>query len=84
MTDTPNELTRAVEALEADESPVGWIRRSQRHDAARLLREMARDFERYACHLAFCRPGGCQCGFLVARERWRIQETPEKIGRAHV
>lgn len=50
-------------------------------DAARLLREMARDFDKYAAHDLDddgrpCEDGcgidPCSCGMDAARERWRL------------
>ncbi len=84
-----SELERVVAALECDaamnrEIPV----KTHLHEtakieseAARLLREMAADFEEYADHGLNDRGenceraelgGRCGCGLSAARERWRL------------
>lgn len=73
----PTELERVLAALDADDH---WASSA---DAARLLREMARDFDEYADHglselgqsclrADFGMTGKCSCGYEQAKERWRL------------
>lgn len=89
------EMARASEALRDPDSELvkldpelakvladGNARMAKTHaDAARLLREVARDFDEYADHGLNgrgenCERGGlgkrCDCGLDDARDRWRL------------
>ena len=84
MTD-PTELARVLAALdETVRCDQGDNTARIAEDAARLLREMAADFDEYADHglddrgnncdwLPPGAKGDCSCGLDAARERWRVK-----------
>lgn len=71
MTTTQSELERVLAALDDEHVRLP----NERRDAARLLREMARDFKHWAHCASACSmvPRGlCTCGLDAARIKWRL------------
>lgn len=82
MPSDPNELMRVLAELDflASCVPLGEAKKDAA-DAARLLREMAADFDTYADHWIgadgdLCPHSldrDCTCGLDAARKRWRLE-----------
>jgi len=86
VTTSPTELARVLAALD-ESGDLVWMA----EDAARLLRALAADFEKYSAHTLECNIGigdakPCDCGLDSARARWRLDEErhlgPEE-GKPH-
>lgn len=80
-----SDLQRVLAALDA---AYGWSVETGKggrpstealHDAARVIRELAADFDEHADHVEGCdslrtlMPIDCDCGLDAAREKWRLE-----------
>lgn len=76
MTD-PTKLRRVLSSCEQPGQSDVQSMQLRMADAARLLRLAVDDFHEYGNHGVRCpQPGGlkpCDCGFLKAQERWRLE-----------
>ena len=73
-----SELQRVLAELDEYRLPSGHVLPCAA-DAARVIRELAADFDEYADHVEGCdslrtlMPIDCDCGLDAAREKWRIE-----------